>query len=81
MSFWDIVWLLFIGFAFAAYVMVLFRIVEDLFRDPDVSGSAKAAWVVALVFLPFASSLVYLVSRGTGMAHRSARIKQETMYR
>jgi H+/Cl- antiporter ClcA len=81
MSFWDIVWFLFIGFAFAAYLMVLFRIVEDLFRDPDVSGGAKAAWVVALIFLPLASALVYLISRGTGMAHRSARIKEEAMYR
>jgi hypothetical protein len=81
MSFWDIVWFFFIGFAFAAYLMVLFRIVEDLFRDPDASGSTKAAWVVALIFLPFASSVVYLISRGTGMAHRSARIKEEAMYR
>jgi Phospholipase_D-nuclease N-terminal len=81
MSFWDIVWFLFIGFAFAAYLMVLFTIIGDLFRDPDVSGGAKAAWVVALIFLPFASSLVYLISRGTGMAHRSARIRQEAMYR
>ena len=81
MSFWDIVWFLFIGFAFAAYLMVLFKIIEDLFRDPDVSGGAKAAWVFALIFLPFVTSLAYLVSRGTGMAHRSARIKQEAMYR
>jgi hypothetical protein len=81
MSFSDIVWFLFIGFAFAAYLIVLFKVVEDLFRDPDVSGGAKGAWIVALIFLPLLSAIVYLVIRGSGMAHRSARIREEAIYR
>jgi Phospholipase_D-nuclease N-terminal len=73
MSFWDIVWFIFISFVFIAYLMVLFSIIADLFRDPDVSGGMKAVWVIALVFLPFLTALIYLVSRGKGMAERSAR--------
>ena len=53
MSFWDVVWFIFISFAFVAYLMVMFQILFDLFRDRDVSGVAKAVWVVALIFLPF----------------------------
>jgi hypothetical protein len=72
MSFWDIVWFIFISFAFFAYLMVLFSIVSDLFRDRDVSGVMKAIWVVALIFLPFVTALVYLITRGRSMAERAS---------
>ena len=73
MSFWDVVWYIMITFAFVAYLMMLFAIVTDLFRDRDTSGFAKAIWLVALLFLPFVSALVYVIVRGKGMAARSAR--------
>ncbi len=73
MSFWDVVWFIIISFAFIAYLMVLFSILGDLFRDRDTSGWAKAIWIVALIFLPLLTSLVYLIVRGPGMAERSAR--------
>ena len=73
MSFWDVVWFIFISFAFVAYLMVLFSILGDLFRDRDASGVAKAAWVIALIFLPLLTSLVYLIVRGRGMTERSVR--------
>ncbi|MCW2533260.1 MAG: hypothetical protein JWP62_2830 [Blastococcus sp.] len=73
MSFWDVVWFIVISFAFVAYLMVMFSIITDLFRDRSVSGAAKAAWVVALIFLPLITSLVYLITRGSGMAERAAR--------
>jgi hypothetical protein len=73
MSFWDIVWFIFISFAFVAYLMVMFSILSDLFRDRDTSGFLKAVWVIALIFLPFLTSLIYLIVRGRGMAERAAR--------
>lgn len=76
MSFWDVVWFIFISFAFVAYLMVMFSIVTDLFRDRDTSGGVKAVWIVALIFLPLITSLVYLIARGTGMAERANRDAQ-----
>ena len=73
MSFWDVVWFIFISFAFVAYLMVMFSILGDLFRDRDASGIAKAVWVIALIFLPLLTSLVYLIVRGKGMTERSMR--------
>ena len=73
MSFWDVLWLIVVSFAFVAYLMVMFSIITDLFRDSDASGAAKAVWVVALIVLPLVTSLVYLVTRGRGMAERSMR--------
>ena len=72
MSFWDIVWFLFISFAFVAYLMVLFSIFSDLFRDSETSGFVKAVWIVLLVLLPLITSLVYVIARGPGMARRNA---------
>lgn len=73
MSFWDVVWFILISFAFLAYLMVLFTIIGDLFRDPEASGLAKALWMVALIFLPFLTALVYLIARGGGMSERTSR--------
>ena len=71
MSFWDVVWFIIISFAFVAYLMMLFSILTDLFRDRDLSGFAKAIWLVGLLFLPFLSALIYVIVRGRGMADRT----------
>jgi len=73
MSFWDIGWFIIISFAFIAHLMVLFSILGDLFRDQETSGVVKAVWILALIFLPFLTALIYLVARGHGMADRSAK--------
>lgn len=73
MSFWDVVWFIFISFAFVAYLMVMFSILTDLFRDSETSGLVKAVWVVALIFLPLITSLIYLIVRGRSMTERSMR--------
>ena len=73
MSFWDIIWFIIVSFAFIAYLMIMFNILTDLFRDRDTSGGMKAVWVVCLVFFPLITSVVYLVVRGGGMAQRQAK--------
>ena len=70
MSFWDIIWFLVISFFFIAYLMMLFNIISDLFRDHQMSGVAKAIWMIALIFVPFLAALVYVIARGSGMADR-----------
>ena len=76
-NFWDIIADIFYIFVFVAYLMVLFRIFTDLFSDHKLAGGWKAVWIVALVFAPLLSSLVYLIARGRGMAERQiARMQQ-----
>ncbi|TCO20442.1 phospholipase D-like protein [Kribbella steppae] len=70
MSFWDVVWFIVITFAFTAYLIMLFSIVADLFRDRETSGLVKAVWLLALLFLPLLTALVYVIARGRGMADR-----------
>jgi len=69
-SFWDIIWFIIVSFAFIAYLMVLFNILIDLFRDDSLSGWLKAVWIVCLIFFPLVTALVYLVVRGGSMARR-----------
>ena len=71
MSFWDVVWFIIISFAFIAYLMVMFSIISDLFRDKETSGFMKAVWIICLIFLPFVTALVYLIVRGNSMGERS----------
>jgi Short C-terminal domain/Phospholipase_D-nuclease N-terminal len=72
MSFWDIIWFIIVSFAFIAYLMVLFNIIGDLFRDRSLSGGMKAVWMICLIFLPFLTAILYLIVRGPGMYERQA---------
>ena len=69
-NFWDFVWIVIVSFVFVAYLMVFFRILVDLFGDHDLSGWFKAIWIIALIFVPLLTALIYLIARGRGMAER-----------
>jgi hypothetical protein len=66
--FWSILWFYFLFL----WIMVMFHILGDLFRDHTLSAVTKTLWVLFLVFLPFLAALVYLLTRGKGMAERAA---------
>ncbi len=70
MDFWSFFWLLVWSFLFVAYLMMLFHIFGDIFRDRELGGFAKVVWVVALFVLPLLAALVYIIVRGKGMAER-----------
>lgn len=71
-GFWDFFWFVAVTFLFVAYLMVLFQIITDLFRDHQMSGWLKALWLVFLFLIPFLSALIYLIVRNEGMTERSA---------
>jgi hypothetical protein len=83
MSFWDVVWFIIISFVFVAYLMMLFWILTDIFRDRETSGIVKAIWIICLFFLPLLTALVYVIVRGRSMADRqvAARREQENYIR
>ncbi len=69
-NFWDTVWLILMTFVLVAYLLVLFQIIVDLFRDKNLGGFSKAIWFIGLVFLPFLTALLYIIFRGRGMSER-----------
>jgi hypothetical protein len=81
-SFWEILWFSLWAFFFVVYLMALFAIIGDIFRDKDLGGFGKAVWLFFLIFVPFLTALVYLIARGDGMAQRNMKdaavAKQQT---
>ena len=69
-NFWDFIWASFVVFAFVVYLMILFSVIADLFRDRVLSGWYKVLWIVFLVWIPYLTSFVYLIARGRGMTER-----------
>jgi hypothetical protein len=64
-------------FFFVVWIWILITILTDLFRDHELSGWAKAAWVLFLVFIPFVTALIYLIARGEGMRDRTIKAQAE----
>ena len=68
--FWDTVLLMVSTFFFVAYLIILFQVVVDLFRDSQMGGGSKVLWIIGLIFLPVLTALIYILARGGGMAER-----------
>jgi len=76
-----LLWLLWI-FLFVIWFWILITIFADLFRRHDISGWAKAAWIIFIVVFIWLGVLVYLISQGHGMAERNveqAKAQQEQL--
>ena len=67
-------------FFFVIWIWILITILTDLFRDHELSGWAKAAWVLFLVVIPFLTALIYLIARGDGMRERAINAQNEAKH-
>ena len=56
---------------FFIWIWLLIVVFSDLFRSHDLSGWAKAAWVIGIVILPYLGVLLYLIVRGSKMAQHA----------
>ena len=77
MNFLEVLWSIIVVFFLFAYLMLLFQIFADIFRDDSMNGWLKAVWIFFLLFVPYLTALVYVIARGKGMATRSARRMSE----
>ncbi len=44
-------------------IWIFIQIFADIFHRRDLSGAAKAGWIVLLIVLPFLGALIYLIVR------------------
>jgi hypothetical protein len=71
--FLNIFWTILIFFAWVAWIWIAITVLIDLFRRRDLSGVAKALWVVFVIVLPFLGVLAYLLIYHDGMAERTGK--------
>jgi len=64
-------------FVFIMWFWLLISVVGDLFRRHDISGWAKAIWVIVLILIPYLGVFAYLISQGRSMAERSTQQAQQ----
>jgi hypothetical protein len=67
--FLDVMWTMLVFFMWVIWFWLLIVIFTDLFRR-DLSGWAKAGWVIFLIILPYLGVLIYLITQSKAMAER-----------
>jgi hypothetical protein len=65
--FWTIFWLS-LWLAWIAMVVIVFL---HIFRDPELSGVAKAIWAAILLVVPLVGVLLYLCIKGSRVGSES----------
>lgn len=65
-------------FIFVLWFWLLITVFGDLFRRHDISGWAKAIWVIALIIFPYLGIFIYLIAQHRGMAERQSQRVEQT---
>jgi hypothetical protein len=74
---WEVFVSMFWFILLFAWIMLLFHIISDIFRDRELGGGAKAMWCILIILVPWLGALVYLIARGNSMTERSVKAAQE----
>ena len=69
--FLDVVWTMFIFFAWIIWFWLLITIFADIFRRHDIGGGTKTLWCIFVIITPFLGVFVYLISQSKGMNERN----------
>jgi hypothetical protein len=74
--FLDVLWTMFVFFAWVIWFWLLITVFGDVFRRHDISGWGKAGWILLCVVLPYIGVLIYLGTQGKHMVERGAKQAQ-----
>lgn len=75
--FLDILWTMFIFFAWIIWFWLLITIFADVFRRSDIGGGTKTLWCIFVILTPFIGVFVYLISQSKGMNERNLQSVQQ----
>jgi membrane protein implicated in regulation of membrane protease activity len=62
-SFGDVFLSMLVFFFWFMFIWMFIGVFADIFRRNDLSGVAKAGWIVLIVILPFLGILIYMIGR------------------
>ena len=62
-SFGSVLWTMLVFFFWVMAIWIFIALFSDIFRRNDLSGWAKAGWVLLIFALPFIGCLIYVIAR------------------
>ncbi|MEV6008025.1 SHOCT domain-containing protein [Streptomyces sp. NPDC051976] len=68
-AFWTMLWF----FLWIVWLMLLFKIIGDIFRSDDLGGWGRTGWLFFVILLPFLGVFVYVIARGKSMTGRDVK--------
>jgi Short C-terminal domain/Phospholipase_D-nuclease N-terminal len=71
--FLEVLWTMFVFFAWVIWFWILITVFADLFRRHDIGGGAKVLWAIFVIVLPFLGVFIYLLTQNDGMVERKQR--------
>jgi len=74
----DLLLAMFWFFLFFMWIYLVIMVFIDIFRSHDLSGWAKAGWIILIIILPLFGVLIYVIVRGKSMGERSAKQAAES---
>ena len=74
--FLEVVWTMFVFFAFIIWFWILITVFADIFRRKDTTGVSKVLWCVFVIALPYLGVFIYLIANHDGMAERNVKQMQ-----
>lgn len=77
----DVLWSMLMFFFLVIWIMILFQVISDVFRNHESSGITKALWVVALILFTPLTVLVYLIVNAKGMQDRARAAQSQAQQR
>jgi type VI protein secretion system component VasK len=74
--FLSVFWTMLVFFAWVIWFWLLITVFADVFRRDDLSGWAKAAWLIFVIVLPYLGVFIYLITQGRHMSERNVSDRQ-----
>jgi hypothetical protein len=62
-GFGEVLWTILVVFFTILAIWLFFAVVVDIFWRIDLSGWAKAGWLLLLLILPLLGALIYVIAR------------------
>jgi hypothetical protein len=59
----DALWAMLVFFFWFMAIWIFITIFADIFRRNDISGGAKAGWILLIFIVPFIGALIYMIAR------------------
>ena len=59
----DLLWSMLVFFFWFMAIWIFITVFADIFRRRDLSGAAKAGWVILIFIVPFLGAIIYMIAR------------------